>query len=189
MVREQSRRFLLVGIRIVAAVLLAALGVCGCTSNSGRQAHAPASLTGMPSASAAPSPPGTSPPTSVTIGTLGAPGCMPPSPMQPAMVAGPEIEGTSANASLWVLLFQTLTTGQDIKIAWRMTGSGNLHLVAIAQEGQRVPPDWGPERHLGSNWNRPGDEWGAGFTFAVAGCWDLHATRDDASGDVWLVIP
>jgi hypothetical protein len=91
-------------------------------------------------------------------------------------------------ASLWALLFNTLTTGQDIKILWRMTGRGDLQLVAIGPQGQVVQPDWGPQAHSGSNWNRPGDEWGAGFTFSAPGCWDLHAARNDTSGDVWLVI-
>ncbi len=190
--REQSRQLLLMSIQVIATALLIVLVVSGCTGSIGSQAHVSASPTTTPrlaSASASPAPPETSSPTSVPIGPLGAPGCKPPSPMQPTMVAGPEIEGTSANASLWALLFQPLTTGQDIKIAWRMTGSGSLHLVAIGPQEQHIQPDWGPEAHLGSNWNRPGNEWGAGFTFTAAGCWDLHATRDDASGDIWLVIP
>lgn len=191
MAREQNWGLLLVSIKMVVAALLVALLVSGCASRSSSQAHAPGSLTTTPrltSASATPSSAETPSPT-MPIGPLGATGCMPPSPIQPAVVAGPEIEGTSANASLWVLLFQPLTTGQDIKMAWRMTGSGRLHLVAIGSQGQQVRPDWGPEAHLSSNWNRPGDEWGAGFTFSVAGCWDMHATRDDTSGDVWLEIP
>jgi hypothetical protein len=100
----------------------------------------------------------------------------------------PEIEGTSANASLFALLFNPLTSGHQIKIVWRMTGNAGLHLAASGPQGQQLQPDWGPDAHTGSNWNRPGAEWGAGFTFSAAGCWNIHATRDDASGDVWLVI-
>ena len=76
----------------------------------------------------------------------------------------------------------------EVKIVWRMTGSGTFNIVAISPSGMKVPPSQGPSEHLGSNWNRPGDEWGTVFIFPVAGCWDLHATRDNAFGDVWLKV-
>jgi hypothetical protein len=69
-----------------------------------------------------------------------------------------------------------------------MTGSGGFDVVALGLHGMKVPPSQGPTEHLGSNWDRPGDEWGTVFTFPVAGCWDLHATRDNAFGNVWLKI-
>ncbi|HKF38789.1 MAG TPA: hypothetical protein VKB35_17980 [Ktedonobacteraceae bacterium] len=75
-----------------------------------------------------------------------------------------------------------------MKIVWRMTGSGSFTVVALGPQGMNVPPSQGPIAHLGSNWNRPGDEWGTVFYFPVAGCWDLHATRGTSSGDVWLVV-
>lgn len=164
-------------ISVLLGMLLLLLAACG------SQAQAPTSLTATPRLGQS-----STTPTSAPIGPLGAAGCKPASPVHTSGVAGPEIEGTSANASLWILLFNDLITGQDIKMVWRMTGSGSLHVAAIGPQGQQLDPDWGPEEHGGSNWDRPGDEWGTGFTFAVAGCWDMHATRDDASGDVWLVI-
>jgi hypothetical protein len=75
-----------------------------------------------------------------------------------------------------------------VKIVWRMTGSGDFTIVALGPSGMKVPPSQGPNAHLGSDWNRPGDEWGTVFTFPLAGCWDLHATRGNAIGDVWLKI-
>jgi hypothetical protein len=70
-----------------------------------------------------------------------------------------------------------------------MTGTGDLKLIALGPQGQQVRPTFGPEFHLGSNWtDHPGEEWGSGFNFPVPGCWDIHATRDDASGDVLLVL-
>lgn len=122
------------------------------------------------------------------VAVAGGPGCHPPSPVTPSAIALPEVHGQSSNGELWALLFNDLRAGQEIKIVWRMTGTGNLHLVALGPRGQRVAPVWGPEQHSSSNWNRPGDEWGAGFTFPIAGCWDIHAARDDVSGDVWLVL-
>jgi hypothetical protein len=124
----------------------------------------------------------------LTPGLPGAPGCNPPSSRQPSAIGLPEVQATSAHGSLWLLLFGDTKVGVDLKNVWRMTGTGDLHLLAIGPRGQRVSPDWGPEAHGGSNWNRPGDEWGAGFTVPVAGCWDLRATRDNTSGDAWLVF-
>ncbi len=46
----------------------------------------------------------------------------------------------------------------------------------------------GPEAHGGSNYDRPGDEWGAGYLFTTAGCWHLHAQRTTGSADVWLEV-
>jgi hypothetical protein len=79
-------------------------------------------------------------------------------------------------------------TGKQIKIVWRMTGHGAFELSALGPSGQMVHPDWGPEGHGGSTWNRPGDEWGTGFTFPSAGCWDIHAMRQHLGGDVYLVV-
>ena len=41
-----------------------------------------------------------------------------------------------------------------------------------------------PRIHLDSPW----EEWGSSFVFPSAGCWDMHAAGDTASGDVWLVV-
>ncbi|MFB9840476.1 hypothetical protein, partial [Actinoallomurus acaciae] len=47
---------------------------------------------------------------------------------------------------------------------------------------------WGPEAHGGSSYQRPGDEWGAGYRFDRPGCWDLHAVRGTATADVWIEV-
>jgi len=117
--------------------------------------------------------------------------CQPASPIDNSSV-GPEVQGTATNAELWGLIMSTSgvppRANTGVKIVWRMTNSDFLDIVASGPHGMKVPPSWGPDRHLGSNWNRPGAEWGTGFTFPVAGCWDLHATSDNAFGDVWLKI-
>lgn len=90
---------------------------------------------------------------------LARPGCRPPSPIV-ASRSGPEVQGTSANGELWALLFiepPVLHANPDVKIVWRMTGAGPLHLQAVGPRGQ-LGPVFGPEVHLGSTWNRPGDE-------------------------------
>jgi len=117
--------------------------------------------------------------------------CQPTSPIDQSSV-GVEVRGTATNAELWGLIQSTSgippQAKTDVKIVWRMTGSGDFHVVALGPHNMRIVPLWGPEEHLGSNWHRPGDEWGTGFNFPVVGCWDLHATRNNASGDVWLKV-
>ncbi len=152
--------------------------------------------TGPPGASASPSKvstPSSSPTTPVAGGQLGGSGCKPPSPSTPWQGAGgpPEVRGTVTGGELWALLDGGALPeprGLQVKIIWRMTGKGDLRLSALGPVGQTVHPDWGPEGHSGSNWNRPGEEWGAGFTFPVVGCWDIHAARDDIAGDVYVLV-
>jgi hypothetical protein len=47
---------------------------------------------------------------------------------------------------------------------------------------------WGPDWHLSSSFHRPGEEWGAGYRFASAGCWRLHAQRATGTADAWLYV-
>jgi hypothetical protein len=71
---------------------------------------------------------------------------------------------------------------------WRMTGTGPLAVVVTAPDGRRQPLVFGPEAHGVGDYHRPGDEWGTGFRFSMGGCWHVHLTRDDTSGDVWLNV-
>lgn len=96
-----------------------------------------------------------------------------------------EVHGTGRNAELWALAPLPLTVGR-VKIVWRMTGSGPLRLRAIHQDGTQLGPAEGPTAHEGSNWRRPGDEWGSGFVFPEPGCWVVQATRDVGAGEVVL---
>jgi hypothetical protein len=102
-----------------------------------------------------------------------------------------EGRGQATNAELWALVFanpQSIHAGQKIKIVWRMTGSGDFHVVARHKGDVQVNPTQGPVPHTGSNWNRPGGEWGTEFKFPLSGCWDLHATFGTASGEIWIMV-
>ncbi|HEY4384482.1 MAG TPA: hypothetical protein VGN34_08425 [Ktedonobacteraceae bacterium] len=104
---------------------------------------------------------------------------------------GPEVHGKAYNSDLWALIMASTVpprANTEVKIVWHMTGAGAFSLVALGPQGQHLSPGFGPEPHSGSNWHHPGDEWGSGFTFSEAGCWDIHASRDGAAGDVWLNI-
>jgi hypothetical protein len=78
--------------------------------------------------------------------------------------------------------------GDQEKIVWRMTGTGLLSLPTIGPDGRHHRLAWGPAAHLGSNWDKPGDEWGAGYVFTSPGCWDLRAIRGHATADVWIRV-
>ena len=134
--------------------------------------------------------PSTSPTSLVTIAPSQR-SCQHSSPLDESKV-GTEVQGSATHATLWGLIEST--TGippqakTDVKIVWRMTGSGDFTIVASGPQNKQVRPSQGPAAHAGSNWPRPGDEWGTVFTFPLAGCWNLHATRGNASGNVWLDI-
>jgi hypothetical protein len=98
-----------------------------------------------------------------------------------------ERQGVGQGVTLWALFFaQKAVAGQEIKIAWRMTGSGDLSMTAAGPRGAAAKPSWGPEVHGGSSFHRPGDEWGTGWVFPTAGCWTVNATR--TQGTARLVI-
>jgi len=168
---------------LLAAALLVALGACR------SEMSAPSTTAAAPATTAAPS-------TVTTAGGLpladfggqptGGPGCHPASP-----IVGVEVLGTAPGGSLYGLLFVTepppIVAGQEVKIVWRMTGAGDL--VASARSGDASARlTFGPEPHSGSNYVRPGDEWGTGWIFPTPGCWDVHLTRGDLDGHVWLQV-
>jgi hypothetical protein len=121
----------------------------------------------------------------------GAPGCSPPSP---ANAITREARGSG---TLWALIDGGTfgapraavldgVVGKATKIIWRMGGQGDLRLSAISPGDATVAPTE-LKAHDGSNWKRPGDEWGSMFTFSQAGCWRLHAERASDVGDLWLL--
>jgi len=121
---------------------------------------------------------------------LGGPDCHPPSPLVVSNIGYPEARGTATGTTLWVLFEGGIPPVKtDAKLIWRL-GTGfhePLHIVGLGPQGLRLLPLFLQE-HGGSNWNRPGNEWGTGFHFPLAGCWDLHVTGETAVGDVWIVI-
>jgi hypothetical protein len=120
--------------------------------------------------------------------------CRPPSPAKPWHPAGGgtgliEVHGTARVAELWGLVFAPVPVpvGQEVKIVWRMTGDGPLQVSVTHSDGTPARRTFGPEEHGGSTWDRPGQEWGTGFVFLKAGCWNLHLARTSGMGDVWLL--
>ena len=101
-----------------------------------------------------------------------------------------DVKGASADhASLYALLFSAypIPHGKDAKIAWRMTGAGDLTLTATGPDGTTIKPSW-MEYHGGSSWQRPGTEWGSGLKFTKPGCWIVHARRGTAEATASLLV-
>lgn len=119
-------------------------------------------------------------------------GCRTPSPAERWKKSYPlvEVRGDAAKGELWALVFQQLPiqVDREVKIVWRMTGTGSLKLVAEHADGTRIRPVYGPREQGGSTWNRPGNEWGSGFVFPKAGCWRVLATRKSIEGDVLFFV-
>jgi hypothetical protein len=137
----------------------------------------------------------TSPTTQPQLGArrFSATKCHPPSPAKPWHPPGGgtgliEVHGTARGAELWGLVFAAvpLPVGQEVKIAWRMTGRGPLQLTVTRSDGTPAKRTLGPDEHEGSTWSRPGQEWGTGFVFPKAGCWRFHLARSSGVGEVWL---
>jgi hypothetical protein len=118
--------------------------------------------------------------------------CGTPTPIGKSAIGLPEARAVAVNAEVWTLFFhpvsQPVTANRRVKIVWRMTGAGRFGVSAYSPDGLRVEPETGPDFHPSSNWARPGDEWGTWFKFPVAGCWNLHASRDNSYGDVWIEV-
>jgi hypothetical protein len=68
-----------------------------------------------------------------------------------------------------------------------MTGVGGLDAGSISPSGKPVALTW-LEVHRGSNYDRPGDEWGTGYLFNEPGCWHLTFKRSNSEADVWLTV-
>ena len=103
----------------------------------------------------------------------------------------PELHANASGGDIWALLLSgpTIRANSAVSIVWKATGSGAFKVVASGPGASQLPPTSGPNPHGGSNWQRPGDEWGTTFTFPQPGCWQLHVTRGASlSGDVWLMV-
>lgn len=80
-----------------------------------------------------------------------------------------------------------IEVGEEVKFVLRMTGEGDLDVSATQPDGSAGEIAWGPEAHGGSNFQRPGDEWGFGVTFTEPGCWTIEVSRTE-SGSGYLQL-
>jgi hypothetical protein len=119
----------------------------------------------------------------ITFSKPGDADCRPPS----SEIGPSEVEGYG----LWALVFAPLPikAGSDTKIVWRIGGHGPFHIAGMTTDGTGARLTFGPESHGSSSWYiAETEEWGTGMVFPKAGCWRVHATRTDTSGDVYFLI-
>lgn len=129
----------------------------------------------------------------VHLGSLGIPDCKPAAAFHD--YSGPgvsEVGVDSRRGSFWALFFTAVPppAGKEIKVVWRMTGSGEFTFRASDADGMVIRPVGTPQPHgvNRSNWIRPGFEVATRFTFPHSGCWRIQVERSDVDGDLWLQV-
>lgn len=100
----------------------------------------------------------------------------------------PETRGEGDEA--WALLWEPSPweVGQDVKVVWRMAGTGDFEVRAVGPDGEIGEPSSAPAKHGSSNWDRPGPEWGTFFNLPSEGCWQLEARRSAAVSTVTIAV-
>lgn len=91
---------------------------------------------------------------------------------------------------LWALLFFSRAfVDQEMKIVWRVTGTGGeFNAQARNESGMALEPHWGPQYHEDSTWERPGEEWGTSFIFPTPGCWIISVSYGETVGTIALEV-
>ena len=127
--------------------------------------------------------------TACTLNSSGETGCQP-SVIQKSKDDLLEIRGDmQSEGEIWALpFFETARVDTDEKIVWRITGEGDeFQAQAQSADGTVIQPIW-VEYHGGSNWQRPGQEWGTGFNFPTPGCWTITVSRGETKGGISLEV-
>ena len=114
----------------------------------------------------------------------------PPAQGSTAGVPGTQVRAESATLEVWALLYEPSPwkAGQEVKVVWRATGAGSFAVTAVGPESQRVAPIAGPTAHYGSNWERPGDEWGTFFRLDESGEWVLQVQRGSDTASLPITV-
>jgi hypothetical protein len=120
--------------------------------------------------------------------TLGPKTCSQPSPLKvrrPGFVdVTAVVKGGSARAV--VMQGRPFPANADIKMVWRLTGSGPLHLFATGGPEEVNPRQL--RKHLFPGLEGPGDEWGSVLKFPTPGCYVVHAQRTGTSAYIKILI-
>lgn len=114
----------------------------------------------------------------------------PPAQESAAGVPGTEVRAESVTLEVWALLWEPppWKVGQEVKVVWRATGTGSFTVTAVGPDSQRVAPIAGPTVHYGSNWERPGDEWGTFLRLDEPGEWVLRVQRGSDTASLPITV-
>lgn len=81
------------------------------------------------------------------------------------------------------------------KIRWRIPDDGDPLsepaepvIDAVGPGGLVIGPVDDPFFHSGSDWDRPGDEWGTGWEFPVPGCWTIRVESGGATAEISIDV-
>jgi len=127
----------------------------------------------------------------LTLEQPGGPGCEPESPR--AEYFSETIATSTGSMVGWGIIFgpRPIPVGLQTKMVFRLSGEGDgFSAVATHEDGTQIEPDWGPNDHGfdGSNYGRPGHEWGYAFTFPQAGCWNITLPQGDETVETWFQV-
>lgn len=163
----------------IAATVLALAVACACSPST----SSPGSTSSLTASQASPTP-------VPTVGPLGAAGCRPTSP--PGAFTG-EVFGTATGGTVWAWFMAGYPprAGIEDKTIWRLDGphvSGTPTFALVGPASETGHLNWGPSEHISSSWNRPGLEFGTGLLFPASGCWDVHLSWGELTGDVYVIV-
>lgn len=86
----------------------------------------------------------------------------------------------------------TVVFGEGTKILWRITDDDDQPdepvIDALGPGGVVIGPLEGPHFHSGSNWVRPGFQWGTGWLFPEPGCWTFRVRSETASAEMTVEV-
>jgi hypothetical protein len=108
----------------------------------------------------------------------------------PVLDADSAFQAAATGGSVAALVFEELpaTIGRTLKIVWRVTGSGDLHVDVTRPDGSPATLSFGPEPHGASTFQRPGQEWGTGFVPDTTGCWRIDVRRGEVRALVSIEV-
>ncbi len=102
----------------------------------------------------------------------------------PVIAAVPDIKGLSG---LVLAARFPVRVGDEVKIVWYVPGRGELEVVKIDPGVSSRALWFGPVRHDGRGLNATG-EWGTGFLFDSAGCWEIRLIRTNVAAHIWIEV-
>ena len=98
---------------------------------------------------------------------------------------------SGGTAWAWFMSDYPPRQGAEDKTVWRLDGATVTRsptFELLGPEGATGRLDWGPEIHAGSNWNRPGVEFGTGLMFTSPGCWDVRVSFGQLRADAFVIV-